>query len=189
MDLTGMNGIMNKDFFAPPPRFAGLGPPSQQYKGEGRAIEEDNISRSATESSDKSKFKSQKGGVRFAERARLKSIMARGKRVSLRMMDAAMAAGDDYNGDDGDIGLSAPFMGMGPSRFGGFASRKPLEMNGGENDSKGMNGLADVDDEHDASEVEVDEETGVRLTLRCIPRIVSSPLILTLSAFPRPPQS
>ncbi|KAG9024306.1 hypothetical protein FRB95_011703 [Tulasnella sp. JGI-2019a] len=89
--------------------------------------------------------------------------MAHGKRVSLRMMDAAMAAGDDYDGDDGDIGLSAPFMGMGPSRFGGFASWKPLEMNGGEDDSKGMNGLADIDDEHDPSEDEVDEETGVEV--------------------------
>ncbi|KAG9030404.1 hypothetical protein FRB95_003962 [Tulasnella sp. JGI-2019a] len=158
MDLTGMNDIMYKDFFAPPPRFVGLGPSSQQHKGKGRAIEDD-ISRPAITSSGKGKSKSQKGGVRFAESVRVKSIKARGKGVSLRMMDAAMAAGDDYDGDEGDIGLSAPFMSMGPSGFGGFAPRKPIEMNGGEDDSKRTNGLADVDDEHDASEDEDEEET------------------------------
>ncbi|KAG8874726.1 hypothetical protein FRB97_005684 [Tulasnella sp. 331] len=166
MDLTGMNDIMYKDFFAPPHRFAGSGlsghrPLDPKDKGRSRAVNEDEFPRPESEdaalSTSQGKSEPRKGGVRFAESVRVKKIKARGKGVSLRMVDEAMAAGD-FDDGEGEIGLTAPFMSIGPTGFGGFAPRKPMVIDGGEVGSRTSNGLADVDDEHDASDNEDDEE-------------------------------
>lgn len=79
------------------------------------------------------------------------------------MMDMAMAAGadgddDEYEDDEtGGSGMAAPFLSMGPGGFGGFAPRKPVVMNGDQDDEQEMGSEMD-DDEEDGDGDDYEDE-------------------------------